>query len=182
MPLQSKLRDSGFDGLVWQAGKGNPVGTSNFMMVNTGEDYAWVWIDLESGVPALFALNPVTTFRYYIPKSIKHKNFLFDDVDIDKLSEYIDRHKDSLDNDTYHELLHELNKLESSQTEWKNIPRLKRSLLYAWSQGKNFRSAERVLRVSPISLAVCEFWISCYVVTEKDLCVAITRDSNDFLF
>ena len=30
-PLEKKLIQSGFDGLVWQAGKGNPVAASNFM-------------------------------------------------------------------------------------------------------------------------------------------------------
>ena len=32
-PLQGYLIDSGFDGLVWQAGKGNPVADSNFMLL-----------------------------------------------------------------------------------------------------------------------------------------------------
>ena len=31
-PLQERLIESGMDGLVWQAGKGNPVAASNFMV------------------------------------------------------------------------------------------------------------------------------------------------------
>jgi len=33
-PLQSHLEEAGFDGLVWQAGRGNPVAASNFMLRN----------------------------------------------------------------------------------------------------------------------------------------------------
>jgi len=32
VPLQARLRESGFDGLLWQAGLGNPVASSNFML------------------------------------------------------------------------------------------------------------------------------------------------------
>ncbi len=71
-PLEDKLIQSGFDGLVWQAGKGNPVAVSNFMMLKKENgSRQWIWIDLESGLPALFAMNPFSTLFYYIPKCIK---------------------------------------------------------------------------------------------------------------
>jgi len=41
-PLQKRLIESGFDGLVWQAGKGNPVALNNFLLDNKRN---WVWID-----------------------------------------------------------------------------------------------------------------------------------------
>ena len=48
-PLQERLIESGFDGLAWQAGKGNPVATNNFLLQkNLNGNSNWVWIDLES--------------------------------------------------------------------------------------------------------------------------------------
>ena len=46
-PLQARLAEAGFDGLVWQAGRGNPVALNNFMCEGSDGDggYRWVWID-----------------------------------------------------------------------------------------------------------------------------------------
>jgi hypothetical protein len=86
LPLQKRLLEEGLDGLIWQAGKGTPNALNNFLLVNdTPEQYSFVWIDLESGVPALFPLNPLTLFSFYIPKSIQYKRALFDDVNPNKL-------------------------------------------------------------------------------------------------
>lgn len=96
-PLQAYLHDSGFDGLVWQAGKGNPVAPPNFMLEQSaGDTRRWVWIDLESGLPALFAINPLATLFYYLPKSFKHGAWLFDHVDIDRLADYLEENRDGI--------------------------------------------------------------------------------------
>ena len=89
-PLQEKLIEAGLDGLVWQAGKGIPNASANFMLENNiyGEN-RWVCIDLESSVPAMLPLNIFTFFSFYLPKSIKHRRPLFDDVDIAKLRKYV---------------------------------------------------------------------------------------------
>ena len=99
-PLQGHLRDAGFDGLVWQAGLGNPVASSNFLLDEDQPDdqrRRWVWIDLESGVPALIPLNPLTLVTFYLPRSFRHRGPLFDDVDLPKLHAYLQRHRGDLE-------------------------------------------------------------------------------------
>ena len=57
-PLQERLLEAGFEGLVWQAGLGNPVATSNFLReTRPPADPGWAWIDLESGIPAVAPLS-----------------------------------------------------------------------------------------------------------------------------
>ena len=119
-PLQKKLIQSGFDGLVWQAGKGNPVGASNFMLLQKEDGTRqWIWIDLESGLPALFALNPFSTLFYYLPKCIKHRDWLFDNVDTGKLKNYLAANKESiiveLGLKTFHQLCNDCDLLEQTQ-------------------------------------------------------------------
>jgi hypothetical protein len=135
-PLQQRLIESGFDGLVWQAGKGNPVGVSNFMMIEGEVDPSWAWIDMESGLPALFALNPLATLFYYLPKSFKHRNWLFDDVDCSRLSIYLDGLEDEFDQDTMRLIRESLERLELAQFRWKSQSRNRASLEYAFSQAK----------------------------------------------
>lgn len=72
--LRRHLEQAGFDGLLWQAGIGNPVALNNFLFENTTRDEVtdrnvsgdgrWVWIDLESGVPAIFPISPRVLIRY----------------------------------------------------------------------------------------------------------------------
>ncbi|MCP3957192.1 MAG: hypothetical protein GY719_05010 [bacterium] len=159
-PLQRHLDESGFDGLVWQAGRGNPVASSNFMledpmmensmledpMLEDGDSAAqngqrrWVWIDLESGVPALFALNPLATAGFYLPKSLRHRGWLFDDVDVPKLRRYVDEHRADLESaigaSALAEISVETDDLERHQRQWKSIPRYRRSIGYELSQGR----------------------------------------------
>lgn len=140
-PLREKLIESGFDGLVWQAGKGNPVGASNFMVKqhNNGT-HQWIWIDLESGLPALFALNPLSTLFYYLPMCIKHRGWLFDHVDTAKLSNYVEQHKDriieSLGAETWQAMRSDIESLTKTQSQWTSLSRHRKSLYYAASQGK----------------------------------------------
>lgn len=134
-PLQKNLIESGFDGLAWQAGYGNPVALNNFLLENNGKNgNTWVWIDLESGVPALAPLNLVNLVDYYLPKSIKHRRPLFDDVDINKLRGYIKTHKQDLErkigNGRYSSLYDNIIHLESHQKRWKSVKRADRSITY----------------------------------------------------
>lgn len=138
-PLQEKLIQSGFDGMVWQAGKGNPVGASNFMLLREedGTDQ-WIWIDLESGLPALFALNPFSTLLYYFPKCIQHRDWLFDNVDTGKLSIYLEENKEIIIKElglkAYREMCNDSKLLSATQKKWKGLERYKKSLYYAASQ------------------------------------------------
>ena len=140
-PLEEKLIESGFDGLVWQAGKGNPVGASNFMIrFNKDGSHQWIWIDLESGLPALFAMNPLSTLFYYLPKCVKHKDWLFDNVDTKKLKNYIKSNqeaiRDALGAEVLIQLFSDCEALTKSQKAWKGLSRHQRSLRYAYSQKK----------------------------------------------
>ena len=109
VPLQEKLNEFGFDGLVWQAGLGNPTAISNFMLHDDGN---WVWIDAESGVPALFPLNPMALIKFYIPKTIQYRSPMFDDVNVKKLKAYLNLHKiqlqDNIGSTDYQQLLGEV--------------------------------------------------------------------------
>ncbi len=139
-PLQEKLIESGFDGLVWQAGKGNPVASNNFLLEDTGKNQnTWAWIDLESGVPMPAPLNPIPFFTFYLPKSIKHRHALFDDVDVDKLHAYVDVHQDDLMNklgdDKYLILIENIHNLENHQRKWKSMRRVDRSITYQLKKG-----------------------------------------------
>lgn len=138
-PLQKQLANAGFDGLVWQAGKGSPSALNNFLLESCSGDYVFVWIDLESGVPALFPLNPLALFLFYLPKSIEHQRPLFDDVDIVRLKRYVDAYKVSLEENfgsqQYLQLLEHIYQLEHHQRSWKAIRRVDRSIQYQFKKG-----------------------------------------------
>jgi hypothetical protein len=140
IPLQQYLIQAGLDGLVWQAGKGSTSALNNFLLQeDTSGEYFFVWIDLESGVPALFPLNILTLFSFYLPQSFKNRGPLFDDVDINQLKQYIDKHKLALENklghQAYLELLEYINYLEHHQKKWKSLKRFDRSLQYHLKKG-----------------------------------------------
>jgi hypothetical protein len=154
-PLQRKLIESGCDGLVWQAGKGNPVALNNFLLTessaeadingnkNSNDDRAvphFVWIDLESGVPALFPLNILTLFSFYIPKSLHHKQALLDDIDTAKLMQFIQRDRADitveLGEKKYIQLIEKIKQLEHHQRRWKSLRRVDRSIQYQYKKGR----------------------------------------------
>lgn len=144
-PLQDRLIAAGCDGLVWQAGRGNPVAASNFMLETPSDGeppgrHRWVWIDLESGVPALFAMNPLATLGFYLPKSLHHRRWLFDDVDVAKLRGYLERHETELERrlgrDRVEQTRAAVDELDRAQTEWKALPRLRRSIAYELARGR----------------------------------------------
>ena len=146
-PLQQHLAESGFDGLVWQAGRGNPVALNNFLAevdMNTTEAAAtspsrWVWIDLESGVPAVFGLNLIELFCFYLPKSRHHGHLLFDDVDVVKLRRYLDSNAtalgDRLGLSQLRVLMNQVDALAQCQGRWKSLHRVERSITYRLKRG-----------------------------------------------
>ncbi len=157
-PLQHHLEASGFDGLVWQAGRGNPVAASNFMLERpsgsaTGAA-SWVWIDLESGVPALFALDPLATARFYLPKSLYYRRWLFDDVDVAKLRRYLWRHRRHLESTLGAEALGEMSRqvdeLERYQGHWKSMPRHRRSISQELVRGRITARQAETYRMRPL--------------------------------
>lgn len=134
-PLQRHLVEAGFDGAAWQAGLHNPVATSNFLRRFRRDGSAeWVWIDVESGVPALFPANPIGLFSYYIPRAIKFGRPLFDDVDCVKLRQYLALHepemRPEIGDDAWHALMCDVDALEaaSAQSGWKKLGRTKRGI------------------------------------------------------
>lgn len=141
-PLQDHLDAAGFDGLQWQAGRGNPVAASNFMLAKPveggGREHRWVWIDLESGVPALFAMNPLATLGFYLPRSFRHRHWLFDDVDVPRLRRYLQEHRSGLEDRLGREALREIDEqvtdLDRCQRQWRSIPRHRRAISYELSQ------------------------------------------------
>jgi len=131
-PLVGRLRQSGFDGAVWQAGLGNPVALNNFLLAPDGGGFHF--IDIESGVPAIFPLNPLALFGYYLPMCLKHRRALFDDVDVSRLRRYLDEQSGvlaaTLGSATLAELRERTEKLQVHQDKWKHQPRHERGIDY----------------------------------------------------
>ena len=127
--------------MVWQAGRGNPVALNNFMCEGKHSDggYRWVWIDLESGVPALIPINPLDLLLFYLPKSLRHGGPLFDDVDIAKLRAYLNAHapelEGKLNRNRLRELHQDIDALEENQRQWKSLARHMRSITYRLAKG-----------------------------------------------
>ncbi len=140
-PLQAHLVEAGLDGLAWQAGLGNPVALNNFMCDGPDVDggQRWAWIDLESGVPALIPINPLTLLSFYLPKCIHHGRALFDDIDVEKLHGYVDQRRPALatklGDKRLQDLAVDLDALQRSQRQWKSMARHKRSIAYRRATG-----------------------------------------------
>ncbi len=156
-PLQGRLIESGFDGLVWQAGKGNPVALNNFMCIKSRDESVrqWAWIDLESGVPALIPMNPLSLLSFYLPKCFHHKRPLFDDVDLDKLKSYV-KHQthalgEHLGESTLRQLNTDIDRLASAQEKWKSLSRLEGSINYQVARGSINRSQAKWFKEHPLS-------------------------------
>jgi len=124
------------------------VALNNFLLIDNERgrgDYRFSWIDLESGVSALVPINPLTLFRFYLPKSVRHRRALFDDVDISKLKAYIALHQADIHlhigKPSYTQLLQWLESLAYHQQSWKRMRRVERSVTYQLKKG-NIRPAE----------------------------------------
>ena len=139
-PLQRKLDEAGFDGLLWQAGYGNPVAASNFLLeAGPGGEKRWVWIDMESGVPALFPLSPLALFRFYLPRALRYGRPMFDDVDIPRLEGYLEQHKEALVEGlgaaAWGDLRGDVAKLSEIEGGWRGMGRFERSVTGQLSRG-----------------------------------------------
>ncbi|MCH8831073.1 MAG: hypothetical protein IID45_15995 [Planctomycetes bacterium] len=163
-PLQKHLLQSGFDGMLWQAGYGNPVAGGNFMLQEHSDGKrVWFWIDTETGVPALFALNPWKLVSLYLPRSICNRSPLFDDVDISKLGRYLaqhaDRITDSLGKKAVQRLHWLIGRLADCQTAWKKLNRTERGIACFRSMGRITREQANWFRAHPwrwrLHLAKC---------------------------
>lgn len=159
-PLQRRLRESGFDGMLWQAGLGNPVAANNFMLERYKAEGArpraeanapahspvgshplrWVWIDLESGVPAIFPLSPVAMLRFYLPSALRRLRPLFDDVDVPQLRRYLAKNQQAITHrigaSQWAEMLEQVDELERRQGAWKSLRRSHRSIAHDLSRGR----------------------------------------------
>ena len=132
-PLQRHLIEAGFDGLAWQAGFANPVAASNFLLTHEANgEKTWVWIDLESGVPAVFPLSPVALVRFYLARAFKFGRPMFDDVDLRTLKAYVAKHETALiaalGEEAWSDLSREIAKLEEIKDSWRAMSRFERSL------------------------------------------------------
>ncbi|MBF2074697.1 MAG: hypothetical protein IGS50_13165 [Synechococcales cyanobacterium C42_A2020_086] len=141
LPLQQLLMEAGLDGLVWQSGKGTPTALNNFLLTEPVTDPPmFCWIDLESGVPALFPINILQLFQFYLPKSFHYRRPLFDDVDGPKLKRYLHRHQQQLQacwgQSRYAKNLERVEQLEYHQARWKSMRRVDRSIHYQLKKGR----------------------------------------------
>ncbi len=151
-PLARHLCEAGFDGQLWQAGMGNPVAFANFLLETSAKgERVWNWIDLESGVPALFPLDPRVLLRTYLPLSWKHRGPLFDHVDVDRLEAWLQTHRAFIDarmgTGTTHQLESDAAALRVSTDAWTSMPRRERAIRSQVAKGKiTSADAERYAR------------------------------------
>lgn len=139
-PLRAHLADAGFDGLLWQAGLGNPVALNNFLIEQRDDlrEPTVTWIDLESGVPALFPASPKALFRFYLPRSLRLRRPLFDDVDVPRLRRYLFRASSlraKMGASATALLWRDVDALEQAQSAWKGQTRTARSIGYHLASG-----------------------------------------------
>jgi len=139
--LVEHLREAGFDGQVWQAGLGNPVALSNFLREELpGGKRRWAWIDLESGVPALFPAHIPSLWRFYLPRALHYGRPLFDDVDHDRLVTWLARERPALVRDlgsaTVEGIERDATALAYHQEAWRSMPRLTRSVRSQLAKGR----------------------------------------------
>jgi hypothetical protein len=147
--LRLHLRQAGFDGLLWQAGIGNPVALNNFLFEHCsdeahsdkpgGSENSWVWIDLESGVPAIFPASPKVLFLYSLTHWWQKGRPLFDDVDVNRLNDYLISNVEELQlklgADGYETVRLNAALLGEHQHNWKSTGRLHSSIQYRLAQG-----------------------------------------------
>jgi len=140
--LQHKLMNSGMVGTVWQAGYGQPCAIANFMFRKNRQEgeSKWVWIDAESGVPAIVSFNIFKQLRFYIPKAIKHRKVLFDDLDPKAFKQYLNDNGDdikaALGDSPYREFQEHAEKLIVENDRWQSETRRSRSMNYFRYKGR----------------------------------------------
>lgn len=155
-PLQRHLIEAGFDGLARQAGFGNPAAAGNFLLeTGASGEKTWVWIDLESGVPALFPLSPVAFFRFYLACAIKYGRPMFDDVDHHALGRYVAEHRaaliDALGRDAWRDLYENIRRLNECRAGWRAMSHLERGLSEHLASGAITSNQAARYRQQPLS-------------------------------
>ena len=139
--LQRRLVDAGFDGAVWQAGLGNPVALSNFLVEDRPDGgRSFAWIDLESGVPALFPAHLPSLWRFYLPRALRYRRPLFDDVDSKRLRSWLESHRtelvEGLGEARVEGIERDAAALGWRQESWRAMGRLERSLRSQLAKGR----------------------------------------------
>jgi len=136
--LQGELMKSGMDGTVWQAGYGQPCAIPNFLY--SDDLKKWIWIDAESGVPAIVSYNVRKLISYYIPKAFKFGRVMFDSLDCESFKKYIDQNRDAikaaLSDDQFIEFSKSCDGLIESSLAWQSTTRNERSRGYFLFAGK----------------------------------------------
>ncbi|MFN0006536.1 MAG: hypothetical protein ACKVXR_01410 [Planctomycetota bacterium] len=153
-PLQRHLIEAGFPGLVWQAGKGNPVALNNFLLERHSAGHRWTWIDLESGVPAIAPIDPRALLGFYLPQSVRFRRPLFDDVDTERLERYFAQEAEALRSlhgaDELDELRSAARSLAECQGRWKTLRRHERGIGYALARGRLTPERAQWFRTRPL--------------------------------
>jgi hypothetical protein len=134
-PFQARLREAGLDGVVWQAGLGNPVALNNYLVLSP---VRFSLIDAESGVPALFPLNPLPLLTFYLPRSWHHRQALFDHIDVPRLRRYLRDQSAALgfSEAEWQALRHHVEQLEYHQGRWQHMSRTARAVEYQRLKGR----------------------------------------------
>jgi len=139
-PLQQRLIESGLTGLLPAAGLGNPFAFARFRSVTSAGKTRWVWVELESRLPALFPPNPFALLFVYLPASLRLGRLLFDDVDIDRLRRYVTHRRAELEASlgprVVRDMLRDVDRLRFHQNEWKRPSRLERGIRYRRQLGQ----------------------------------------------
>ncbi len=148
-PLEKNLRDAGLKGMLWQAGYGNPSAESNFMI----RDGKWIWIDLESGVPALFPLNVMKLFTFYLPEAIRNRRASFDEIDVSELKKYVNQSdfRDKMPSDKFEQLVTDIDTLAFHQKKWTDLKRIEKSVHYALARNRISEADALKYCASPLS-------------------------------
>jgi hypothetical protein len=91
-------------------------------------------------VPALFPLNPVPLFTFYLPQSFRMGRALFDDVDTERLRAYLaERESDlraRLGTAGYEKLLARAERLAGHQRAWAGMSRTGPAIAYQLAKGR----------------------------------------------
>lgn len=153
--LMEHLYETGLYGPMWQADKRLSVPTSNFLLNAKNE---WIWVDLESAVPALRLL----TNKPYLREARKQGFVpLFGDIDFEKLAKYIKANRAKLNK--YPELQENIERLERHMRAWKE------SELAIFRNRKNNKarfSNDKRLKMKVVDQYITT-WQQEYTITKK---------------
>jgi len=153
--LQGLLRETGFDGMLWQAGLGNPVAFANFVLRKDANGTTdWFWVDLESGVPALFPARLGILMGTYLPLCFKYRAPLFDHTDTTRLTAWLARNSARLDTargaGTAERLLSDCAALEVSSNGFWQQTRLQKSIASQEARGRISRTEAELYARKPL--------------------------------